>query len=269
MIKRIFAFVFVTILIITISGIPALAAPYEGSGIKITDKKSIIEAVYFDSGDFYESGGGGSYDCRPEMRDGQGPQTEFGGSGFEGNIGWTAEGEWVQYTINVENAGKYKFEAWLASDASPVGNIEVSYNNKAIGQTESDDRDGWQSYGLYPIGEIEMAAGIGVIKVEFITSGGGTNLAAIEVTRLGAPAAVDPPAEAPAPTAADTPDGDSAAAVPAYDGDSASAKQPEAGDSTKLAAGLLGLSMLLWICIAIFAVLVIVVIVVLVTRKQK
>jgi hypothetical protein len=257
MFKRIFAFIFMTILILSVSSVPALAAPYVDGGIKITDKPSTIEAVFFDTEDFLEKGKDAQWAVRDDMADVNGPQTEFGSSGFEGNIGWTAGGEWVQYTINVENAGKYKFEAWLASDATPVGNIEVSYNGTVIGQTESEDKNGWQDYDLYLVGEIEMAAGIGIIKVEFMN--GNTNLAAIDVTRLDAPATEAPATEAPAPAAVDTPN-DATEAAPADD--NAETTAAKANDSENN-------NMLLWISIAAGAVLVIVVIVVLVTRKKK
>jgi len=167
---------------------PITASPsaYIPGGIKIGDGTSIIEAVYFDSDHYNELTGGGEYTARPEMEEAGGPQTQCYSDIFAGNIGWTAPGEWVQYTIDVEKTGTYHFAAYLASDiaVSAAGNIEVSYDGTVIGRTYSEDTNGWQNYSSYPVGEINMTAGVHIIKVDFFD--GNTNLAALEVTMLSA-----------------------------------------------------------------------------------
>lgn len=161
-----------------------LRTVYIPGEIKLGGGTSIIEGVYFDSYNYTEYGieGEYAYAVRHEMEEARGPQTEFGESGFAGNIGWTMPGEWVQYTIDVEEAGSYSFAAYLASGMDIAGNIEVSYDGMVIGRTNSQDTNGWQAYGLYPVGDAYMTEGIHIIKTEFFD--GNTNLAAIEVTRL-------------------------------------------------------------------------------------
>ena len=159
---------------------------YIPGGIKIGNGNSIIEGVYFNGDNFNEAGAEyANYECRPEMEEAGGPQTEFGESGFAGNIGWTEPGEWVQYTIAVEKSGNYSFKAYLASginDEVGNGNIEVSCDGTVIGRTYSEDANGWQEYDWYPVGDLYMTAEAHIIKVEFFD--GKTNLAALEVTLI-------------------------------------------------------------------------------------
>ncbi|MCL2099659.1 MAG: carbohydrate-binding protein, partial [Oscillospiraceae bacterium] len=146
---------------------------------------TLIEATQFDSELYNESDPeAGEHAVRPDEE----IQTEAGESGFEGNIGWTSPGEWVQYTIYVTDPGTYKFEAYLASGAGEAGNIELLYNDAQIGSTESEDTEGWQAYSWYLAGTAELGAGGGVIKVEF--TNGNTNLAALRITSVTAPSSV-------------------------------------------------------------------------------
>lgn len=169
---------------------PAAAPGGAYKDIKIGGGATTINAVDFDSGTYFESNASdGSHDIRPD----EDIQTEVGGSEFGGNIGWTAAGEWVQYTVNVESAGRYKFEVWLASDADPTGGLALYCDGAAIGTSDGPPKDGWQSYTLMPVGEIDMSAGTHVIKAEW--PNGNNNLSAIIVTNV--PVAVASPNSAP------------------------------------------------------------------------
>ena len=149
-------------------------------------KTFIIEAVHFDSGSYKEYGvsGEASYDLRPN----ESVQTEFGESGFLGNIGWTRAGELVRYTIDVEVPGTYNLRAYLASGAEIAGNIEVYQDYETIGMSEiigitkSNDNRGWQVYEWWNVGERYFREGTAIITVVFYD--GNTNLAALEFTRI-------------------------------------------------------------------------------------
>ena len=237
--------------------------PWKPKNFTVGADKTIITAVDFDSGKYYESNpSDGNHDCRPK----EDIQTEWGASEFGGNIGWTAGGEWVQYTVAVEQDGKYNFAAWLASAAGSAGNIEISVGDKVVGSTNSSDTDGWQAYSLYPAGEISIPAGKHVIKVEFID--GNTNLSAFEITRTGD---MEKPVEEPPPAAdnnaADNAgnenNGDNGDNGDAGGGDNAAtANAVDSGDEG-------GNNTLIFIIIGAVIVIALVVIIVIATRKKK
>ncbi|MCL2816255.1 MAG: carbohydrate-binding protein [Oscillospiraceae bacterium] len=157
---------------------------------------SIIEAPDFDSGKYYESNAGdGAHDCRPEEE----VQTQYCGADYSGRmdendkpldggrigcIGWTAAGEWVQYTITVKRDGIYRFDAWVASGVDPAGAVELYLNGDGnlIGAAGSVN-EGWQAYSKVTAGSAEMTAGEHVLKALFPT--GAINLQAVEVVRTG------------------------------------------------------------------------------------
>jgi len=174
--KKILAVVFLIILL----QLSVAAAPYKD--FKIGSGKTVIEAEDFDTDDWYDTGSDGNYAYRDD-----GAQTEYCDNFRRDdapepnyNIGWTANGEWVQYTVNVEKAGTYKFEAWLAS-SSGDGGVEIFYNGKSIGSAYAEDSTGWQDWVLCPVGQIAMTEGKHIIKVELTVS---VNLDAIIITLL-------------------------------------------------------------------------------------
>jgi len=186
MLKKIIAVILILLIAISILTIPVTAAPYKD--IKIGSGKTVIEAEDYDTDDWYDTGSDGSYAYRPD-----GAQTEYCYN-FERddapddnyNIGWSADGEWVQYTVNVEKAGTYKFEAWLAS-APSTGGVEIFYDGKSIGAAYAEESYDWQDWGLYSAGQTAMTAGKHIIKVEFTAN---VNLDAVVVTLLENGAAV-------------------------------------------------------------------------------
>jgi len=265
MLKKILAFVCVTILVLSMSAIPALAAPYNG-GNTISGDKTIINAVTFDTDDYNDSTGvraveagnwtwyydartaGNNYAHRPEYSEKEdGPQTENTDiAELGGNVGalcYTHDDEWVQYTLNVEVAGKYDVKVWASTDAGAGKIIDLSVGGKDIGSAEIQSK-GWGTYNLHDVGSIDLSKGTNVMKLAWAT--GDVNVAAFEFTLLEAA-----PTEAPADDAA--PADDNAAA------DNASTSTND-GESN---------SMILWIVIAAAAVVVIIIIVVLVTKKKK
>ena len=171
----------------------APAAAWVAPNYTIGAGTTVIKAIDFDSGVYFESNAAdGNHDCRPDEE----VQTEFGESGFGGNIGWTAGGEWVQYTVTVEAAGSYGFNAWLASDASPTGNVEIYVDDVLIGASSPSLKRGWQAYDLFPVAAVDLTAGTHIIKALFPS--GGMNISAIEVNSGGV-LAPEPDAAKPAP----------------------------------------------------------------------
>ena len=164
----------------------ALALEFAGAfGAEVAETKIVkqftIVATDFDSGIYGKAPADGSKDIRPDEE----VNTEVGESDFGGNIGWIGAGDWVQYTIDVEVAGVYLVEGWLASDADPTGSLKVSVGGVEVGTSVNCNKNGWQAYSLYTVGNVYLAAGTQVITAEFPE--GGVNFAALEFTRVPVP----------------------------------------------------------------------------------
>ena len=174
--KKAVPIVLTIMILISVMTIGTVATPFREQTIGAGT--SYIEATWFDTGIGADFSGGGGEDIRPH----EPAQTEFGASGFVGNIGWTEPGEWVQYTVNVAENGVYRFYAYLASANAPGGNIAWSVDGREIGRTTGAAANGWQSYNWYVIGETELVAGTAVFRLDFPE--GNTNIAAIRAVQL-------------------------------------------------------------------------------------
>ena len=89
-------------------------APYNG----VKQIPGIIEAEDFDSGSenytFHDSDNNNEGDYKPAYRsDSEGVDLVKGNNGCV--IGYTAQGEWLEYTVNVAQAGEYEYEATVSS----------------------------------------------------------------------------------------------------------------------------------------------------------
>jgi len=89
--------------------------------------------------------------------------TESGGDG--GNIGYTADGEWIEYTVNVTQAGTYTAEVLVASAVS-TGAYHIEFEGKDVtGIQNVSATGGWTSYIPQKISNIALNAGEQVMRV--------------------------------------------------------------------------------------------------------
>ncbi|MBQ6377888.1 MAG: endo-1,4-beta-xylanase [Prevotella sp.] len=109
-----------------LSGITVFSArsPYNGE----KEVPGIIEAEDFDSGSdgqtFHDSDNTNEGDIKNYRSDAGGVDFVKGNDGCV--IGYTATGEWLEYTINVKEAGTYSYEATVSSGSTGSGfNIDV------------------------------------------------------------------------------------------------------------------------------------------------
>ena len=156
---------------------------WKPKNFKVTDSKTVITAVDFDAGEANYGKAGATADGSTDIRANEAVNTEIGESEFGGNVGWIGAGDWVQYTVTVEQDGKYKFAAWMASDADAPGTVAIYVDDQSVGESPNSNKGGWQAYELYDVGEIEMTSGRHIIKAEFPS--GNMNFSALEVTRTG------------------------------------------------------------------------------------
>jgi len=201
MLRKVLATTLSVILIFSILSIAVTAAPYKE--LKVGEGVTVIEAVWFDSGEenYGENDGGGNHDMRPDETMATYDYTINGdyAGGRETDtpscIGWISADEWVQYTIQVQVAGKYSLGVWGA--AGPGGDFVAYYNGEKIGSAYIEDMGGWHDYVLYPVGNVDMTVGTHVIRTDW--PDGGINVESLVFTLLEA--AAPPPAPEPAPAA--------------------------------------------------------------------
>ncbi|WP_010664725.1 carbohydrate-binding protein [Marinilabilia salmonicolor] len=103
------------------------------------------------------------------------------------NIGYSNEGEWIEYTVNVANAGVYDFDFTVASGSSDGGSslkIQLVGEDDTItdlGETgDFENTGGWGEYTSLVVEGIELESGEQVLRLYY--TGGGVNLDKVEVT---------------------------------------------------------------------------------------
>ena len=97
------------------------------------------------------------------------------------NIGWIASGEWLNYTVNVLQKGKYKVK--MKYSVLGTGNMTLKLNNiPVISYFILPNTEAWNAYKLIELGEIEMNQGTNVIQVYAY---GGFNYSFLDFEYLG------------------------------------------------------------------------------------
>ena len=151
-------------------------APYSGMPVAIP---GVLDAAHFDHG-----GAGIAYaDTTPGNTGGGFRDTDVdlqvsdvGGY----NIGWTAAGEWVTYTVNVETAGTYTAWFRVASVGGGALQLAAGAPSHDARQVAVPDTRGWQSWTAVGV-PITLAAGRQTFTVRFLTAN--VNLRAIVLKR--------------------------------------------------------------------------------------
>ncbi|MGH7213815.1 MAG: carbohydrate-binding protein [Tepidisphaeraceae bacterium] len=94
-----------------------------------------------------------------------------GDAGGGQNVGWVAPGEWLEYTVNVGQAGAYNFEARVASfGAGGTFHVEFAGVDKT-GAMSVGSTGAWQSYSTLAKNGLALDAGVQVMRVSFDTGG--------------------------------------------------------------------------------------------------
>ncbi len=147
---------------------PIVQAPYSGSASIVPGK---IEAEKYDVGgtlaynDLTAGNSGGQF--RAEDVDIE--TTTDAGGGF--NTGYTTAGEWLEYSVNVTNAGKYTIEIRVATTA--VGkSMHIEMNGLNVtGNIALPNTAGWQNWQTVTVPNITLAAGTQIMKVVMDSDG--------------------------------------------------------------------------------------------------
>jgi len=177
-------------LVITISN-PTTSTPYGGTAWKIP---GTIEAENYDDG-----GEGVSYhdieaaNQGGQQRTNQGVDIELTGdvSGTY-NVGWTAAGEWLKYTVNVATTGSYSLQARVSSpNAGKTFHVEI--DGAAIGTIAVPTTGAWQNYQTVTVITPTISAGNHTMRIFMDTDGFNINyITFVSTTTSSAPVITSP-----------------------------------------------------------------------------
>jgi beta-glucanase (GH16 family) len=95
------------------------------------------------------------------------------GGGY--NIGWTANDEWLAYTVEVKQSGLYRFTARTASSAGG-GKFHIEIDGADVtGVLSVPSTGGWQTWAPVSSGSVPLQAGVHTMKFSINASGFNVN----------------------------------------------------------------------------------------------
>ena len=87
------------------------------------------------------------------------------------NIGWINTGEWLKFTVNIDDSGKYDFDFRFAS-TSGDGKFMVDLDDKnVISFTDIPNTFGWQNWQTVSVNDIFLPEGEHKLKLRFFFEG--------------------------------------------------------------------------------------------------
>ncbi len=133
----------------------------------------------------YDIGGQGvAYSDNSIANEGAGPRqdeqvdTEYGDNGNP-NVGWIVSGEWLKYTVQVQETAQYLVELRVASDADQRGPITFYVGEEERGQVSVPKTGGWGDYQIITA-EVDLYEEDEVLRIDM--GNGGFNMGDMEFT---------------------------------------------------------------------------------------
>lgn len=115
---------------------------------------------------YYDTDAGTNVDPAPNYRTDEDVDIEVcedAGGGY--NLGWTAAGEWTEYTVNVEVAGTYDIEIRVACDGDDR-TIDLSVDGTSLaGDIAIPNTGDWQAWETIVIPSVDLQAGEQVLRL--------------------------------------------------------------------------------------------------------
>ncbi|WNJ20062.1 glycosyl hydrolase family 8 [Pontibacter sp. G13] len=106
------------------------------------------------------------------------------GGGF--NVGWIANGEWLEYTVGTVAAGTYDIELRVASNSGANKSLVVSLNGNSLGSVNVPKTSGWQSYTTLTISNVALAGGSNqILRLDFVNGSFNVNFVKFIATSSG------------------------------------------------------------------------------------
>lgn len=85
--------------------------------------------------------------------------------GFD--VYWITAGEWLEYTIQVDESGLYDFKSYMAS-VPGFGNFRLLIDNVDVsGQRSVTHTGGWQFWKPFEVNAVPLEAGVHIMRFEF------------------------------------------------------------------------------------------------------
>ena len=97
-------------------------------------------------------------------------------------VGWTNQGEWLNYTVEVKEAGTYQVNILASSYKNPDEKITLSVNGKdkcSFTLEETGDYHKWKMFNN--VAEITLDKGVQLLKLTIAKQQHATNLCYIEI----------------------------------------------------------------------------------------
>ncbi len=92
------------------------------------------------------------------------------GGGY--NVGWTANGEWLAYTVRVERLGIYTLRMRVARQPTGTGGARVSFDGAdKSGTLTVPSTGGWQTWTTIVRTGIALSAGTQMMRIEMLSDG--------------------------------------------------------------------------------------------------
>lgn len=157
---------------VTVEVIANNQSPFNGTAFFVPG--TVIPAVEWDLG-----GELIAYEDEDEGNNGAGVRQDEnvdteGGSGLNGNTGWVRDGEWLEYTINVDSTCDYDITVNYAS-AYGGANFNLLFNDALKAEFQKPDAtSSWADYQDYVVKRLALEAGEQVMRIAFVS--GGANL---------------------------------------------------------------------------------------------
>jgi hypothetical protein len=108
--------------------------------------------------------------------------TDVGG-GY--NVGWTANTEWMKYTVNVASAGTYNITFRVAGVYNGSLHLENGAGTNLTGAVAIPSTGGWQTWADVTVNNVSLPAGVQTLKVVIDTAG--FNLNHVAFSRAASP----------------------------------------------------------------------------------
>ncbi len=88
------------------------------------------------------------------------------------NVGWIEPGEWLEYTVTIQETMDYDITLYIASSAD-IGALEVAFPESEIstGEIELPVTGGWQNWETVIARKIGLEAGEQIMRINMIASG--------------------------------------------------------------------------------------------------
>jgi carbohydrate binding protein with CBM6 domain len=179
----------------------ASATPFGGTAVVLP---GTIEAENFDEGGqsvgFYDNTSG-NYGGAYRQTDVDIEATADAGGGYD--VGWTAAGEWLQYTVNVSATGTYALDLRVANPFGG-GTVRVDVDGHDVtGPMTVPNTGGWQTWTTMHKDGLALSAGLHTVRLVFIAAG--DSIANVNWLKFTLTAAASGSAKASSKTAPATP----------------------------------------------------------------